>query len=151
MATKRKSVVNPAPRPPHGVGFSYDTYPDGKKIPLGRHNKWKEYKTEPYWDRNMDLRDTIWMLTYFGSDKKKKKELDNYRARQLKRHKITLKRSRPRKGGDVTMAKAKRPRKLNSFGRAMKKCGKGKHRKLGYSNYQTCLKAEHKKIKRGGR
>ncbi len=57
-----------APKPPHGMKYSYDTYPDGKKIPLAKEHEWREYATAPYWDRNMDLRNTVWLNTYRGSN-----------------------------------------------------------------------------------
>ncbi len=39
-------------------------------------------------------------------------------------------------------------RKLNPLGKMMKKCSKGKFRKLGYRTHKACVKGEFRKLKR---
>ena len=39
-------------------------------------------------------------------------------------------------------------RKLNPLGKMMKKCSKGKFRKLGYRTHKACVKGEFRKLRR---
>ena len=84
--SRRKA--RPAPAPPHGAEYSYDTYPDGKKIPLARDHAWVEYQTEPYFDDHLDLRDTVYLNTYLPSHPPTDPDSDSYKRWKHNRQRI---------------------------------------------------------------
>ena len=70
--------ARPAPPPPHGATYSYDTYPDGKKIPLAKSHAWVEYETKPYFDDRLNLRNTVYLNTYQPGHPPTDRESESY-------------------------------------------------------------------------